>query len=41
MEFFAFVGLAVVAMVLLVIVSVTRANFDRKKREQDKLDRYK
>ena len=41
MDFFVFVGLAVVAMVLLVLVSVTRANFDRKKRKQDKLDRYK
>ena len=41
MDFFLFVALSVVAMALLVLVSVTRANFDRKKREQDKLDRYK
>ncbi len=41
MDFFAFVGLAAVAMALLVLVSVTRAMFDRKKREQDKLERYK
>lgn len=38
MDFFAFIGFALLALVLLVITSITRAHFDRKKRAQDKLD---
>ena len=43
MDFFAFIGLALLALspigdYLLVITSITRAHFDRKKRAQDKRD---
>ena len=41
MDFFAFIVLAAVAMALLVGVAKTRVHFGRKKRTQDKLDRFR
>ena len=38
--FFAFVGLAIVAMLSLVAVAVVRAHSDRKKRREEKLERF-
>ena len=41
MEFFAFVVLSAVAMLLLVAVALARVKTDRKKRESDRLEQYR
>ena len=41
MEFFAFIVLATVAMLLLVAVAKARVKTDRKKRELEQLERYR
>ena len=41
MDFFAFIVLAAVAMLLLVAVAKARVKTDRKKRELQKLERYR
>ena len=41
MEFFAFIALAAVAMLLLVAVAKARVKADRKKRELGQLERYR
>ena len=41
MEFFAFVVLAAVAMLLLAAVAMARVKTDRKKRELDQLEQYR